>query len=250
VAPLNAGVRSFNVALEVQNTGSNHMTRGNAVDTNVFNAYIAEYNSLRAEVLARVQTQNQTFNFLLVILGASITAIITTANSAKPEHLPPVILAVALLLPLITCPLAYMFFDNELMIHAIGSYIYYDRRRKIADITGDPHLFESIADFKYLPPSTHSVFHPISRGRWILFCIPAYVPLVFVPLYVYTRRDILAGYSIIIVASAVFVYVLDLYADYILARAIKWVFDNNKYQLAMAETAKRSNKPLDASPRS
>jgi hypothetical protein len=143
-----------------------------------------------------------------------------------------------------------MFFDNELMIHAIGSYIYYDRRKKLEDLTGNSHLFESLADFKYLPPSTHSVFHPISRGRWVLFCIPTFIPLVFMPLYVYTRWNALPDYSGIIVGSATFIFLTDLFACYVLAKAIIWVFENNRYQLVMAEEQKRSNKSLDASPRS
>jgi hypothetical protein len=198
--------------------------------TNVFNAYLAEYNTLRSEVLARIQTQNQTFNFLLIVVGASITAIITTANSDKPWNLVPVTFAVVLLLPLVTCPLAYMFFDNELMIHAIGSYLYWDRRLKFVAFTGDEHLFRSISDFKFLPPSTHKVFQPISRGRWYLFCVPAFLPLVFVPFYTYAKWSAVQHYSNVVKGSAVIIFLLDIVEVFILARVIKWIFDNNKFQ--------------------
>jgi hypothetical protein len=151
--------------------------------TNVLNAFLAEYNTLRSELLGRIQTQNQTFNFLLIIVGASITAVITTANSNRPENLVPVTFAVVLLLPLVTCPLAYMFFDNELMIHAIGSYIYWDRRLKFIELTSNEHLFGSITDFKYLPPSTHKVFSadfarevvPLLYSHFFAGCFSSYV---------------------------------------------------------------------------
>jgi hypothetical protein len=206
------------------------MSDNDSNKSNILNAYLAEYNTLRSELLARIQTQNQAFNFLLVIVGAAITAIITTANSANSAHLVSVSLAIALLLPLITCPLAYMFFDNELMIHAIGSYIYWDRRLRFIELTGDSSLFKSIADFSYLPPSTPSVFQPISRGRWYLFCIPTFIPLVFVPLYIYVRWAALPNYSTVIEASAVIIFLLDVLEVVLLARAIIWVFNNNRYQ--------------------
>ena len=203
-----------------------------ATDSNktiLFNAYLAEYNTLRSELLARIQTQNQTFNFLLIVVGASITAVITTANSGKP-NLVPVTFAVVLLLPLVTCPLAYMFFDNELMIHAIGSYLYWDRRLKFIALTGDEHVFGSITDFRFLPASTHKVFQPISRGRWYLFCIPTFLPIVFVPFYTYAKWATMQNYSNGVMALAVVVLVVDIVEVVILAGVIKWIFDNNKYQ--------------------
>lgn len=211
------------------------MTQKGVGTPEIFDAYLAEYNSLRSEVLARFQTQNQAFNFLLIVLGAAITAVISTANSDTPENLASVILSVALLLPLATCPLGYMFFDNELMIHAIGSYIYYDRRKKLESLTGHPHFFGTLTDFKHLPPSTNSVFHPISRGRWLLFCIPAFIPLLFTPLYAFTRWPTITGYSGVMLAAAAITFVFDLIACFWLARAVLWVFENARYQANLAE---------------
>jgi hypothetical protein len=84
---------------------------------NAFSCHLAEYNSLRQEVLSRIQTQVQCFNFVLFITGAAITAVITTVNSSQSGNYPLIFLAAGLLLPLFTCPLGYMFFDNEIMIH-------------------------------------------------------------------------------------------------------------------------------------
>jgi hypothetical protein len=216
------------------------MSATDANQTNLFNAYLAEYNTLRSELLARIQTQNQTFNFLLIIVGAGITAVITTANSDKPWNLAPVIFAVALLLPLVTCPLAYMFFDNELMIHAIGSYLYWDRRLKFIALTGDEHVFGSITDFNFLPASTHKVFQPISRGRWFLFCVPTFLPIVFIPFYTYAKWATVQNYSNGVKAVAVVVLVLDIVEVVILAGVIKWIFDNNKFQHQLTREVKAS----------
>lgn len=206
------------------------MSNSDSNNTNAFNAYLAEYNTLRAEVLARIQTQNQTFNFLLIIVGAGITAVITTANSNNPSNITPVTFAVVLLLPLVTCPLAYMFFDNELMIHAIGSYLYWDRRLKFVALTREEHVFGSVTDFSYLPPSTHKVFQPISRGRWFLFCVPTFLPIVFVPFYAYAKWATVQNYANIVKVSAAIIFLLDVLEVVILAGVIKWIFDNNKFQ--------------------
>ena len=71
----------------------------------VINTYLAEYNSLRAEQQSRLQSQNQAFNYLLIVVGAGVTAVITTVG--KSQELPLVVLAVALFLPLLTAPLGY-----------------------------------------------------------------------------------------------------------------------------------------------
>jgi hypothetical protein len=211
--------------------------------TNILNAYLAEYNTLRAELLGRIQTQNQTFNFLLIIVGASVTAIITTANSDKPWNLVPITFAIILLLPLVTCPLAYMFFDNELMIHAIGSYIYWDRRLKFINLTGDEHLFKSITDFKFLPQSTAKVFQPISRGRWYLFCIPTFLPVIFLPIYTCVKWASLPKYSTVIEVAVVIIFVLDVLEVYLLAKVIKWIFDNNAKQHQLTAKAEELQSP-------
>jgi hypothetical protein len=213
--------------------------------TNIFNAYLAEYNTLRTEVLARISTQNQCFNFLLIIVGASITAIITTANSNNPANLRPVTFAIALLLPLITCPLAYMFFDNELMIHAIGSYLYWDRRVRFIELTKDDAVFKSITDFRFLPPSTLAVFRPISRGRWYLFCIPTFLPVLFLPVYTIVKWASLPHYSRLIYVTVAIIFLLDILEVYILARVITWIFDNDAYQHRLTAEAGRLAKSAD-----
>lgn len=202
--------------------------------------YIAEYNSLRAELLARVQTQNQAFNFLLIVTAAAITAVITTANSDAGEYLAPIFLAVTLMLPLATCPLAFIFFDNEIMIHAIGSYLHYDRRPNIMELVRNQNILGSPLAFQYLPPSTHKIFPAISRGRWVLFCLPTFIPLLVLPFYVLQQWDNLSvyfpsrdGYSLILTFAVLLVYVIDLVACAYLFRAILWIFQNKRHQIQL-----------------
>jgi hypothetical protein len=199
--------------------------------------YLAEYNSLRAEQLSRVQTQNYAFNFLVLIIAAAFTAIITSANSGSGDSLPAVVLAVALALPLVTCPLGYIFFDNEIMIHAVGSYLYYDRRPHMMRIVGDSNILGSPMAFERLPRSTHLVFPRISQGRWILFCIPTFLPVLVLPFYTHQQWLYLTKYLptadqyfVIAIASMVLVYAVDIAACWRLSAAIRWIYENAGHQ--------------------
>jgi hypothetical protein len=79
-----------------------------------------------------------------------------------------------------------------------------------------------------------------------LFCIPTFLPVVFFPVYALMKRASLPHYSRLIVFSALFIYVLDLLEVYILARVIKWIFDNNKYQHHL--TAVSARRPAAPAP--
>lgn len=199
--------------------------------------YLAEYNTLRTEQLARVQTQNQAFNFLLVVAAAAITAVITSANGEKNGYLPIIFLAVTVMLPLATCPLAFIFFDNEIMIHAIGSYLYYNRRPQILRRVGDDNILGSHLAFERLPVSTHRIFPVVSRGRWLLFCIPTLLPALVLPFYVFQQWDTLSlylsatdFYSTITTYAVFIVYIIDLVSCAYLLKAISWTFQNARHQ--------------------
>jgi Mn2+/Fe2+ NRAMP family transporter len=149
-------------------------------DGKLIDVYLEEYKSLRAEVLSRIQTQNQAVNFLLIIMGAAITATIAVLRDVQSaSYLSSVILAIILLLPLFAAPLCFIFFDNEIMIHAIGSYLFYEVRPRIAKITKSLDTLGDILEFKHLPFTTSRVFHHVSLGRWILFIIPILLPTAF-----------------------------------------------------------------------
>jgi hypothetical protein len=214
--------------------------------------YIAEYNSLRSEQLSRAQTQNYAFNFLILTIGASLTAIITTANSSSGYSLPTVVLAVALALPLATCPLAYIFFDNEIMIHAVGSYLHYESRLHMVRIVGDSSILGSPMAFDHLPLSTHHVFPRVSQGRWVLFCIPTFFSILVLPFYVYQQWPFLSKhlppsglYYTATIGAIFLIYILDLIACWRLSSAIRWTFENARYQVDLhrKEMAARGSTP-------
>jgi hypothetical protein len=199
--------------------------------------YLAEYNSLRTEQMSRMQTQGQAFNFLLVIVGAAITAIISAANATNRDHLPWVVTLVTLLLPLAACPLGYMFFDNEIMIHSIGSYLYHNRRHQMIAYFSNPDILGNTLAFKGLPDFTDQVFPWVSRGRWILFCIPTFLPVVFFPFIsaavwpVIEHSLLLTDYSTFLVSALILLfYALDIIACLLLGKAIYWTFVNDRYQ--------------------
>src|SRR5215203_5839899 len=134
--------------------------------------------------MSRIQTQNQSFNYLLIVTGAAITAVITSANATNQMNVPWILIAVTLMLPLAACPLGYMFFDNEIMIHAIGSYLHYKRRPMMLGHFGDEQGLGRTLDFEFLPKWTDTVFPWVSKGRWVLFCIPTFLPVLAFPFIV------------------------------------------------------------------
>jgi hypothetical protein len=197
--------------------------------------YLAEYNSLRQEQMQRIQTQIQSFNFLLIVTGAAITAIIASASAENnAAFFPWVVIAVVLLLPMASCPLGYMFFDNEIMIHAIGSYLYYNRRPSMLSHFGDDRALGRTLGFDFLPRWTDTVFPWISKGRWVLFCLPTFLPVILFPVILwrfwpfesigseYSRNSLLVAVTVS--------FLVDVAACVLLFMAIIWTRENDKLQ--------------------
>jgi hypothetical protein len=86
---------------------------------------LAEYNTLRQEILGRLQSQSQTFAQTIVIIGGVITLIaaILRIDGASLEQLTPALALLAIFAPLVLVPLSMIFFDNEIMIFTLGKYI-------------------------------------------------------------------------------------------------------------------------------
>jgi hypothetical protein len=216
----------------------------------IFTLYLEEFKILRQEQVMRVQTQNQAFNFLLITIGAAITAIITTANTAVITHLPAVIGGVLLLLPIIGCPLSFIFFDNEIMIHAAGSYIHYNRRKRFKKLTGDGDVLASHMSFYHLPSNTVDVFKPVSWGRWYVFLIPTFLPVIMLPIYVFIFswnyfEPLLvpvSAYSATAVGSVTIIYVINLIFCYFLYKAVMWVYQNTQFQEKLRDDERSRDK--------
>ena len=133
-------------------------------------SYLAEYNSLRSEQLSRLQTQTQSFNYLLVVLGAAVGAVVTSLT--KPElfgSIQAVFVAIGLLMPILAGPLSFIFFDNEMAVYSIGSRIHGDLRPRIATTVEDQEVFANSLAFKNLPASSVTVHGRLSMARWTLF---------------------------------------------------------------------------------
>ena len=210
--------------------------------------YLEEYKSLRAEVLARVQTQNQAFNFLFLIMGATITAVIAAANSAisaeppQPAHLESVINGVALLLPLVTAPLGFIFFDNEIMIHAIGSYLYYgDGGALVHSKTGNAKVFGGVMSFEYLPRKTNTLHHQVSSSRWLLFLVPIVLPILWLCGRMVERWDWWSSYSLTTIIFGSFIFLLDIIAFFLWIKAMVWISRNKKKQNKLFEKHKKTD---------
>jgi hypothetical protein len=194
--------------------GKNH-------DTLALDAYLAEYNSLRGEVMSRVQTQSQALTNVLIVIGVAITILV--AGFEGKIALSSAIVIIGLFLPLVTFPLAFIFFDAEIMIHAIGSLIYHDLRLRVAkQISGDDkRVFESIIDFRHLDNQpTKQLQHWLSVGRWGIFVVTTFFPTLGIAVYTITEWDI-TTVSIFHILGFV-LFAANCVAGVLLLRAMRW----------------------------
>ncbi|WP_210480780.1 hypothetical protein [Naasia sp. SYSU D00948] len=195
-------------------------------------AYLAEYDKLRAEQFTRMETQNHTFNFALLVLAAGIGAVVSLATGQKAEAVTPGILAVCLLLPLLGCPLAFKFFDNEILIHAVGSYLFRDRRLRIREAVGDDSFnIRRISEFIDLPDHTRSVWWLASVGKWFLFAVPTFLPTAIALLYGGAELGQLHATippAVIVVSFGILA--LDIALCAALIPVMRWVWINRRFQ--------------------
>ena len=233
-------------------------------DSDTLNAYYEEYKSLRAEVLARVQTQNQAINYVLIIIGVTITALITVLKDAETRtYIPTVITLVMLLLPLFTSPFAFIFFDNEMMIHAIGSLLFFDRRKRVEELVGNSNVFSDVFEFKYLPKrkrlsskpkefeETRFLFHRVSRARWFLFYIPIFVPTICIFIYTICNswwwdkyEFVIPNSKFLIVSLGITTFLVNVYIFYLLCRVGRWLRWNRRLQSARKNVWMKHRKKL------
>jgi len=195
--------------------------------------YLAEYNSLRAEQLSRLQTQTQSFNYLLVVLGAAIGAVVTSLT--KPElfwSIQSVLFAIGLLLPILAGPLAFIFFDNEMAVYSIGSRIHADLRPRLATTVGDLEVFANALGFKNLHPSSIAIHGRLSMARWVLFLLPTVLPTLGVCSFLLLNWDRLlvffgkfvTGQAVLMAAFLIVVFLLDIVMCILTVQAITWSF--------------------------
>jgi hypothetical protein len=144
--------------------------------------HMAEYTLLRQEVLSRMATQSQAFNYLLVVIGVAATALVNGLGKEQDAYL-SIVLLVTILLPLVSAPLGFIFFDNEMVLHAIGSYIDRAWRPRTRELVADADILGNIWLFVGLDASSPRIHRRLSQGRWLLFLLPTVVPVLGLALF-------------------------------------------------------------------
>jgi hypothetical protein len=139
----------------------------------IMKVYLAEYDNFRKEIGVRLTAQQQAFTLLLTLLGAALTAA-GVLNQYKLTQFGPLL---ALFLPVVSAPLGFIFFDNEIMIFANGACVVRDLRGRIASLVGSDKIFPvDPIDFIRSRPFANRVHFSLSIGRWILFLLPVILP--------------------------------------------------------------------------
>lgn len=115
---------------------------------------------------------------MIIVSGALLTLIITLISKAEaiPSFFYPIAFWIVLLIPLVSSQACFLFFDQELVIHAIGSHIdksLYPRIKGLIENPVDWNFFD-FWNFKDLNISTRAVHHTLYHTRWILFLVPTY----------------------------------------------------------------------------
>jgi|SRR5687768_17821704 len=122
--------------------------------------HLKEYEMISLELYARFDNQRQAFNYLVVVVGAFFAAY--GAVRAEEVEIP---VHVFLFVPLLITPLAFIFFDNEIMIWSIIYYTQKHIRSEVQGILNDRVLDFECSRFRYLVPGSRQIHKLLSYGR-------------------------------------------------------------------------------------
>lgn len=157
--------------------------------------HLARYASLREEVFQRIGLQSQAFSYLVIVLGAGVGVAGTLLDRSRGDLVPPLVF----LLPIVTAPLAYIFFDNEIMLFGIGGHIATDLSDRVSQATGS-RVTMSTPVFRYLEGQTRSAHRWLSYGRWLAFVLPTLGPTLYAILRMPSYGDH-PGYWLVLLAD-------------------------------------------------
>jgi hypothetical protein len=136
--------------------------------------HLARYSSFRAEILGRISFQSQAFNYLVVVLGAAVAAGAALLQAERPD----LVQLLILFIPIVTAPLSYIYFDNELMIMGIGGNIFTDLSNHVSSAVKHEVQLGARA-LLYLEDSTRCAHRWLSYGRWLAFIMPSLGPTIY-----------------------------------------------------------------------
>lgn len=138
-------------------------------------ADLAEFGSLRDEVFARIESQRQSFNYLIT-LSTAVLAFIASAMAPSDGGV-SFDLRLIMFVPLLAAPLAFIFFDNELVIWSLGRYIRENLSPRLSEAVGRDVLMSEAKRGGLLTGGIGYVHLALSVGRWLLFLLPIGLPL-------------------------------------------------------------------------
>jgi len=143
-------------------------------DNRVLEPFLVEYESLRAEIFSRLDSQRQAFQYLVAILAATVGLYAAKQEAQIDWDL------VLLALPVVVAPFGFIFFDNEFMIFRNGFYIQNHLRLRISEIVGHSDVLAvEKKGFRCLYDTTCFIHSWVSYGRWSLFLLPTLGPSVY-----------------------------------------------------------------------
>jgi hypothetical protein len=90
---------------------------------NALDVHLAEYNSLRGEMLNRIQIQFNAVTWLFAAIAAVSAFVTFTYDKIGIHDLPWLIQIVSVFCPIVVSPVAFMVFDHTVMIHRLGAYL-------------------------------------------------------------------------------------------------------------------------------
>jgi hypothetical protein len=132
--------------------------------------------------MKRIDSQNQAFYYMLLVIGIAATAAVT--GFTKTDQMAQIFFWLLLFLPIITAPLAFIFFDHEMAIHSVGSYIYWAWTKNTVDpLLRNKHTFKDSLSFAFLNTSSKKIHGELSDRRWNLFLIPTWWTTIGVIIY-------------------------------------------------------------------
>lgn len=143
--------------------------------------HLAEYNSLREELLNRVQIQFNAVTWLFAAVAAVSAALTFTWEKIGVHNILWLGQLAAVFCPIVVSPVAFMVFDHTVMIHRLGAYIGTKLRDAIVTEAADQDAlrWDPVKDAPKATVTSIRYFFFLF-GSWFLYFLLIPVPTVVV----------------------------------------------------------------------